>query len=57
VVVLQIQPHDDVPLMGRSLLPVMASIKTWAECHIEEVQIARMDYDRGVATELPVPGP
>ncbi|MEU3412073.1 helix-turn-helix domain-containing protein [Streptomyces sp. NPDC006658] len=43
--------------LGRSLLPVMASIKAWAECHIEEVQTARMDYDRGVAAEPPVPGP
>lgn len=37
--------------LGRSLLPVMASIKAWAECHIEEVQTARTDYDRGVAAE------
>jgi DNA-binding HxlR family transcriptional regulator len=43
--------------LGRSLLPVMASIKTWAECHIEEVQTARMDYDQAAAAELPVPGP
>ncbi|MBV2154992.1 helix-turn-helix domain-containing protein [Kitasatospora sp. SUK 42] len=35
--------------LGRSLLPVMASIKAWAECHIEEVQAARGDYDRGAA--------
>ncbi|MEV6551772.1 helix-turn-helix domain-containing protein [Streptomyces sp. NPDC051597] len=42
--------------LGRSLLPVMASIKAWAECHIEEVQTARMDYDRDTAGELPVPG-
>ncbi|MFD9636582.1 winged helix-turn-helix transcriptional regulator [Streptomyces violascens] len=37
--------------LGHSLLPVMASIKTWAECHIEEVQTARKDYDRGAAAE------
>ncbi|MBB5121829.1 HxlR family transcriptional regulator [Streptomyces eurocidicus] len=43
--------------LGHSLLPVMASIKAWAECHIEEVQTARMDYDRGLAAEPPVPGP
>jgi DNA-binding HxlR family transcriptional regulator len=40
--------------LGRSLLPVMASIKAWAESHIEEVQAARTDYDRGTAGEPPV---
>jgi DNA-binding HxlR family transcriptional regulator len=43
--------------LGHTLLPVMASIKAWAECHIEEVQTARTDYDRGEAAEPPVPGP
>ncbi|MEV7405194.1 helix-turn-helix domain-containing protein [Streptomyces sp. NPDC091267] len=43
--------------LGLSLLPVMASIKSWAECHIEEVRTARTDYDRGMAAELPTPGP
>jgi DNA-binding HxlR family transcriptional regulator len=37
--------------LGRSLLPVMASIKAWAECHIEEVRTARTDYDRGLEAE------
>jgi DNA-binding HxlR family transcriptional regulator len=41
--------------LGRSLLPVMASIKAWAECHIEEVQSARVDYDRRPASEPPRP--
>ncbi|MEU3461895.1 helix-turn-helix domain-containing protein [Streptomyces sp. NPDC006733] len=43
--------------LGRSLLPVMAAIKAWAECHIEEVQTARTEYDRGMAAQSSVPGP
>ncbi|MFE9098079.1 winged helix-turn-helix transcriptional regulator [Streptomyces sp. NPDC007264] len=43
-------------MLGRSLLPLMASIKEWAECHIEEVQTARADYDRRAAAE-PKGGP
>ncbi|MFF2023502.1 winged helix-turn-helix transcriptional regulator [Streptomyces sp. NPDC058171] len=39
--------------LGHSLLPVMASIKAWAECHIEEVQSARIDYDQGAAAHPP----
>ncbi|WP_214413241.1 winged helix-turn-helix transcriptional regulator [Sphaerisporangium fuscum] len=31
--------------LGRSLLPVMAAIKRWAEIHIEDVEAARADYD------------
>lgn len=42
--------------LGRSLLPVMAAVKAWAEEHIEEVRTARLDYDRDTA-EPPVPGP
>ncbi|QLJ02553.1 helix-turn-helix transcriptional regulator [Streptomyces sp. NEAU-sy36] len=31
--------------LGRSLLPVMRSIKDWAEEHMDEVRTARADYD------------
>ncbi|MBB5082822.1 winged helix-turn-helix transcriptional regulator [Nonomuraea endophytica] len=31
--------------LGRTLLPIMASIKEWAEAHIEDVQTARTRYD------------
>jgi DNA-binding HxlR family transcriptional regulator len=31
--------------LGRSLLPIMAAIKAWAEAHIEEVWSAQADYD------------
>ncbi len=31
--------------LGTSLLPVMASIKTWAESHMDEVHVARETYD------------
>ncbi|MBB4904919.1 winged helix-turn-helix transcriptional regulator [Actinophytocola algeriensis] len=36
--------YDLTPL-GRTLLPVMRSIKVWAEAHIEEVESARAEYD------------
>ena len=32
--------------LGRSLLPVMAAIHTWAEQHMAAVNAAREDYDR-----------
>ncbi|WP_144122427.1 winged helix-turn-helix transcriptional regulator [Catellatospora sichuanensis] len=32
--------------LGRSLIPVQQAIKTWAETHIEQVHLARDDYDR-----------
>ncbi|MFF4341561.1 winged helix-turn-helix transcriptional regulator [Kitasatospora sp. NPDC001540] len=31
--------------LGRSLLPVVAAVKDWAETHIEEVHAARRAYD------------
>lgn len=31
--------------LGETLLPVMRSIKVWAEAHIEEVESARVAYD------------
>jgi DNA-binding HxlR family transcriptional regulator len=31
--------------LGRTLLPIMAAIKTWAETHITDVDQARADYD------------
>jgi hypothetical protein len=31
--------------LGVSLLPVMQTIKSWAETHIEEVHTARDTYD------------
>jgi DNA-binding HxlR family transcriptional regulator len=32
--------------LGRSLLPVMAAIKAWAETNIEAVERARLDHDQ-----------
>ncbi|WP_443068473.1 winged helix-turn-helix transcriptional regulator [Streptomyces sp. NBC_01352] len=46
----------ELTALGRGPLPVMAAIKTWAEAHIEEVQAARTDYDRGVSAEAPAAG-
>ncbi|GAA3390827.1 winged helix-turn-helix transcriptional regulator [Cryptosporangium minutisporangium] len=34
--------------LGRSLLPLMAAIKEWAETHIESVTEAQHAYDTGV---------
>lgn len=31
--------------LGETLLPVMRSIKVWAEAHIEQVESARVAYD------------
>lgn len=36
--------YDLTPL-GRSLLPVMAAIKSWAEANMDQVQAARRSYD------------
>jgi DNA-binding HxlR family transcriptional regulator len=41
--------------LGRSLLPVMASIKAWAELHIEDVQAARTHYDQSTPAPTPTP--
>jgi DNA-binding HxlR family transcriptional regulator len=35
--------------LGVSLLPIMESIKAWAETHIEEVAHAQAAYDTGSA--------
>ncbi|GIJ43166.1 transcriptional regulator [Virgisporangium aliadipatigenens] len=40
--------YDLTPL-GRSLLPVMAAIKAWAEANMDEVQAARRSYDAQAA--------
>ena len=32
--------------LGRSLLPILASVKDWAEQHMDEVLAARVTYDR-----------
>jgi DNA-binding HxlR family transcriptional regulator len=32
--------------LGRSLLPLVAAIKAWAEAHIEEVEQARRQHDQ-----------
>ncbi|MVU77863.1 ArsR family transcriptional regulator [Nocardia sp. ET3-3] len=34
--------------LGRSLLPVMQAIKSWAETHIEDVLAARAGYDENL---------
>ncbi|QFZ20285.1 winged helix-turn-helix transcriptional regulator [Saccharothrix syringae] len=36
----------ELTALGRSLLPVVASIKAWAESHIEQVRSARVEYDQ-----------
>ncbi|SDO49585.1 DNA-binding transcriptional regulator, HxlR family [Nakamurella panacisegetis] len=33
--------------LGRSLLPLLASVKEWAESHMDEVLAARTVYDSG----------
>ncbi|GAA4050407.1 winged helix-turn-helix transcriptional regulator [Nonomuraea soli] len=35
----------ELTALGRTLLPLMAAVKTWAEEHIEEVEAARSRYD------------
>lgn len=37
--------------LGRSLLPVMRAIKSWAECHMDDVRAARHAYDTTTATD------
>jgi DNA-binding HxlR family transcriptional regulator len=32
--------------LGHTLIPVMREIKNWAENHFDEVESARVDYDR-----------
>lgn len=41
----------ELTALGRSLLPLMAAIKAWAETHIEAVEQARRRYDH--AADLP----
>ncbi|WP_155368369.1 winged helix-turn-helix transcriptional regulator [Catellatospora vulcania] len=36
----------EVTSLGRSLIPVQQAIKTWAETHIEQVHLARDEFDR-----------
>lgn len=36
--------------LGRSLLPVMKAVKAWAEAHMDDVNIARDQYDRTLQT-------
>ena len=36
--------------LGRSLLPVMKAVKTWAEAHMDDVNVARGQYDRTLQT-------
>jgi DNA-binding HxlR family transcriptional regulator len=31
--------------LGRTLMPLVAHIKEWAECHMDEVAAARAEYD------------
>jgi DNA-binding HxlR family transcriptional regulator len=33
--------------LGRTLLPVVAAVKTWAESHMDEVGRAQKSYDGG----------
>jgi DNA-binding HxlR family transcriptional regulator len=35
----------ELTALGRTLLPVMAAIKDWAESHMDEVRNARKSYD------------
>jgi DNA-binding HxlR family transcriptional regulator len=35
--------------LGASLLPLMRSIKDWAESHIEDVRAAQQSYDKAAA--------
>ncbi|HEX3813545.1 MAG TPA: helix-turn-helix domain-containing protein [Mycobacteriales bacterium] len=42
-----VPPRTDYELteLGRSLLPIVAAIKTWAEAHIDDVAEAREKYE------------
>jgi DNA-binding HxlR family transcriptional regulator len=35
----------ELTALGRTILPVVAAIKTWSETHIEEIHAARTTYD------------
>lgn len=35
--------------LGRTLMPLVAHIKEWAECHMDEVAAARTEYDAAPA--------
>jgi DNA-binding HxlR family transcriptional regulator len=35
--------------LGRSLMPLITAIKTWADTHMPEVAAARTEYDRATA--------
>jgi DNA-binding HxlR family transcriptional regulator len=39
--------------LGAGLLPIMRSIKTWSETHIEEVAAARASYDATAGSGVP----
>lgn len=40
----------ELTALGQTLLPLISSIKTWAETHMPEVNAARTDYDDVSAT-------
>lgn len=36
--------------LGHSLMPLMRAIKSWAEAHMDDVHVARGEYDRAAAS-------
>jgi DNA-binding HxlR family transcriptional regulator len=46
VLAVPVQATYSLTPLGRTLLPVMAAIKDWAECHIDDVRAARTRHDR-----------
>jgi len=40
----------ELTMLGRSLMPLFASIKDWAETHIDDVSAARSNYDSASTT-------
>lgn len=40
-----VRTRYELTVLGRTLLPIMASIKTWAETHLYDVNAARARYD------------
>ncbi|MBJ8338914.1 helix-turn-helix transcriptional regulator [Antrihabitans sp. YC3-6] len=36
--------------LGHSLMPLMRAIKSWAEAHMDDVHVARSEYDRTTAS-------
>ncbi|MFH5208118.1 winged helix-turn-helix transcriptional regulator [Antrihabitans spumae] len=36
--------------LGHSLMPLMRAIKSWAEAHMDDVHVARSEYDRTAAS-------